>query len=459
MKKNNPEEFPDLKMFLLEEQDFDEIIDIAGGHRFDTKFTPVKGKKNADYIFKDTIIELKLINDEGLEKSERQKKLAHLFETEETQHPVVIIHPELLKENQIRKYYEILENPFKSHIRKAAEQLSDTANIVGLNSNKVLLLFNNGYTTLSPEEFERIALHRVKNYSKDIDFLVTAGLYFYGDGFDFFPMPIFTLHQINIEKTWQDFTVFQDAWNDWFEGKMTALITNPNSLKLKKQSVNDLVFRLDEKIYIKPCPKLNNTSEFYVHGRPRKNTSVLRKATAVAEIHPKLTQDVWQKIYLADIDDALRGSYGEHCKWLNNLINTEQTIVLPYLSMPFEWDGFQTYLGAGVPITYASLCYYVTNLFNKEMKLIINSAMSFQEKNIEPIQYMYLSVKEIGRDKAYDLASLYFVSNYLEPPTQKTIFKNQKIYFEYGLPLSAAYAIKYGCSSIVYNVDKTYGWE
>jgi len=62
----------------LTEEIVDEIIDNAGGRRAHSDQAQKK-TKNADYILGDTVIELKIMEDEGLDKAPRQAKLATLF--------------------------------------------------------------------------------------------------------------------------------------------------------------------------------------------------------------------------------------------------------------------------------------------------------------------------------------------------------------------------------------------
>ena len=62
----------------LTEDICNEIIEAAGGRRAHTDQAERK-KRNADYILGDSVIELKILKDEGLSKTERQRKLAKIF--------------------------------------------------------------------------------------------------------------------------------------------------------------------------------------------------------------------------------------------------------------------------------------------------------------------------------------------------------------------------------------------
>ena len=62
----------------LTEKCFDEIVELAGGRRAHPDHDR-RAARNADYILGDAVLELKILDDEGLSKVERQAKLAALF--------------------------------------------------------------------------------------------------------------------------------------------------------------------------------------------------------------------------------------------------------------------------------------------------------------------------------------------------------------------------------------------
>ncbi len=66
-----------MRIYKLIEDDFDRIIESAGGKRLSEDDSREKSA-NVDYILDDAIIELKFVEEEGLEKQERQQKLADI---------------------------------------------------------------------------------------------------------------------------------------------------------------------------------------------------------------------------------------------------------------------------------------------------------------------------------------------------------------------------------------------
>ena len=89
-----------MRIYRLTENNFDKIIEAAGGNRFIIDNNPEK-QPNADYLLEDAIVELKFVEEEGLEKQERQQKIAALFSKCFPQKPVVVLDPKLLGETEI----------------------------------------------------------------------------------------------------------------------------------------------------------------------------------------------------------------------------------------------------------------------------------------------------------------------------------------------------------------------
>jgi hypothetical protein len=105
----------DLKIKKVSEVDFDRTVMEAGGAR-------INETDSADYIFGEAILELKLVEEEGLDKGTRQQKLANLFRPQQPLSPVVVIAPNRLDKVAARTYYNIIAGPIKTHVKKAAAQ-------------------------------------------------------------------------------------------------------------------------------------------------------------------------------------------------------------------------------------------------------------------------------------------------------------------------------------------------
>ena len=80
------------------------------------------------------------------------------------------------------------------------------------------------------------------------------------------------------------------------------------------------------------------------------------------------------------------------------------------------------------------------------------------ESQILSTDFLYLSVWEIGSDKAWDYSEIRMFSTVPGFEKDELVLKKTKIFFEHALCLSAAYAIKFDLSKIYYGKDQSYGW-
>lgn len=90
----------------------------------------------------DTLIELKVLEDDGLAKPERQKKLAALFTAQELGRPVIVLDRQRLTEVQQWVFDRIMEGPIKSAVAKARKQIKQSRIDIPACSSSVRLIIN-----------------------------------------------------------------------------------------------------------------------------------------------------------------------------------------------------------------------------------------------------------------------------------------------------------------------------
>ena len=229
----------------IREKDFDYVVETAGGTKINTTGSQ-PGVLNADYMLNEAIIELKIIREEGLEKQLRQEKIASIFNKTQPGRPVVVLDPNLLSNNDSRAYYNLMEQPIKTAIKKAAKQLKATRTRMGGNSTTVLVILNDGYTALTKDEFRYVVVNRIYNDTSRIDFAIIGGIYYYSDRFDSFFLSIFELLPVNLDKTFPSYDVLLGAWNKWVEKEyMTSVVRGQKPLTADRLPVVDLNFNVD----------------------------------------------------------------------------------------------------------------------------------------------------------------------------------------------------------------------
>ncbi len=179
-----------LNFSRLTEKDFDDIVKAVGGEMF-TDY-PSIGTKTCDYRYENILIELKIIEEEPIEKQSKQNRLAKLFRLDIK---TVILNPLDLDFENKRRYYNDLSTPIKTAIRKASQQLKISSDN---GEYKITIIVNNGLSMTSPNEFFDIAVQRAKNDTSNIDLLIVCGVYHFSDGFD--TIAIAKFEDVEIQK-------------------------------------------------------------------------------------------------------------------------------------------------------------------------------------------------------------------------------------------------------------------
>ena len=135
-------EIRSFKIPPLTEADLDVVMKNAGGNRLHP-YHDRRKKIGADYRLGDTLIELKFLDDEGLDKVERQEKLHRFFgEIEPDQDAITLDRNRLQGLNRAR-FDRIMDGPIKTAVKKANAQLKQSRSEFPDAKRSVLLLINN----------------------------------------------------------------------------------------------------------------------------------------------------------------------------------------------------------------------------------------------------------------------------------------------------------------------------
>lgn len=278
----------------LNEPDLDSVVEEAGGRRAHPD-ADKREEVGADYVLGSTVIELKLLDEEGFGKPERQAKLAQLFKPTQPERPVVVLDPDLLPDTEQRRYRNIIEQPVKGVIAKAKKQLVQTRSELPETTGSVLWIFNNGYTALDHETLEALAANRVRQDTSNIDGVIVSGCYYHSDGFDSVFLWPCSYVPIRVDHPFPEFEAVQEQFQGFANQFMTELmqLTEPSG---GKGEVRDLVFDVCGIRYVRPAPVMGSQSEFHIRGRPRANSASEGGIPPVALIVPKLTRPDMERI-------------------------------------------------------------------------------------------------------------------------------------------------------------------
>ena len=239
---------------------FEDVGSSLGWKRYTDIKKPADGRANADFIWENFIIELKIIEEEGLEKKERQDKIARLYKESQMVKGEVELEPKSVPKSIRYELEKILGEPIKGAVKKAAKQIKDTREDLNLYSSKgVLLIANNGYSSLDPNNFENLVKKITQNTSKQIDFVFCTTVQYHHGPFDFYIFCTSNCHSIFETKKWEHEEEIISKIENKFNDCMTQVIRDQNNPKFWKENltpVSDILFERDGVRYIRRAPEV-----------------------------------------------------------------------------------------------------------------------------------------------------------------------------------------------------------
>ena len=174
-----------LQIRPLTEEDIIGVVNSCGG-RLAHPDADTRSKKGADFVISDTVVELKMLDEDGLQKRERQKRVAKIFCEDGYDSPVVVLDKARLSFSAKRLYDRAISGPIKNAISSAGKQLKQTRIELPETTRSVLWILNNGYSALSDDDLAEIVEHRVRNDTSNIDGIILGGCFYHSDEFESF---------------------------------------------------------------------------------------------------------------------------------------------------------------------------------------------------------------------------------------------------------------------------------
>lgn len=444
----------------LAEGDILEAIEAMGGtlahadaHRRD--------KRGADFLLGKAVIELKTLDEDGLQKESRQRKIATIFEDEGNTAPVVVLDTNNLSESGQVRYDRALEGPIKGAITSARKQLQQTRSERPDAKLSILWLINNGYTALNHDELAALAARRARNDTSSIDGIIVSGCYYHSDGFDsYFLWPIdYIPLQI---RSFPDFAKIRASWNDFAGRFMTGVVQGTHETACNKYPVVDSQFEVNGRMFVKPAPPMGGQSKFYRSGRPRKNSSGITQCPPVALTFPGLTKIEWQK-FRASMPHELE-LWETYSDWIEHENNArhEGNSLKPLVRTPFTFDEWQAWFAeTGRTNAHMVDVYEFASVrFQANIKEILDRASELKQNCFQPSRYILVATDEIGQDRANDLSHIAKVTSSSDAERRiAPILEDQRIFHEYAIALAGAYALKEGFEQVMWIRRLKYAWR
>ena len=199
----------------------DRVIEDAGGRRIrDEEKRP--GIRNADYLIGGFILELKDLQEEGLEKGQHQRALAEVFRGYFPAQQEVTLDPSILSKPDYLKYLDIIGKPIKTHIRSASKQIKATRKLFGRDDLRGgIILLNTGFGSFPHQAFAAQVKRYVTKDSRDFSVIISISVWSQTNGFDTYVFYEFSPKEPQTDEV----VAVRQAFGQRFEQMMTDTIT------------------------------------------------------------------------------------------------------------------------------------------------------------------------------------------------------------------------------------------
>jgi hypothetical protein len=440
-----------LNFSRLTEKDFDDIIEMVGGERFTDD--PSIETKNCDYRYENILIELKIIEEEPIEKQSKQNKLAKLFRSDIK---TVILNPLDLDYENKRKYYNELSTPIKTAIKKASQQLKISSDN---KEYKISIIVNNGLSMTMPDEFFDIAVRRTKNDTSNIDLLIVCGVYHFSDGFDTIATAMFKDVEIQNKEKPNDFIEkLREAWNVKVNDYMTQQIIS-TEIERTKPPIKDIYFELNNIRYVKPPIQWGKESDFYgKQGRPRFDTTGMETCPPVGVVMPIFDLESYNfvKGNISEVDNyLLRNNLKDYLTWVEKERKDNDDLLKPIVPIKISKEEL---IKISPPFSFNGIGIALLPVFQEEVVKIAENSYEFNNTPISN-NYILLQVNEIGMDKANDIAFISHNRTRMSGETQEYLIKGERMKFEYALTLASAYCLSLNADAVYYMINEDFKWK
>ena len=243
----------------ITESFIDKAVEKIGGHRLNEN-EKSEGVQNADYVLPGAIAELKIFEEEGLEKESRQNKIKKFLSDRYKLPREVDVDIRRIPEQIKPEFSRILGGPIQTAVKKAAKQIKGTKALLKKNLDiGILIAVNNGYGTLPDEEFEKLVLLYAKKDTSQIDFVICSTVDHHQGDFDTYVFLTSHCHPVADGLQYPKADDFIQAVNELFGEAMTYMMQNqmdPNLWNNNLPPISDILFEGDGVTYIRSAPEV-----------------------------------------------------------------------------------------------------------------------------------------------------------------------------------------------------------
>jgi len=202
---------------------------------------------------------------------------------------------------------------------------------------------------------------------------------------------------------------------------------------------------------------MGNESEFFIHGRPRSNSTGITSVPPVATVFAGLSRHEWSEFRR---QSAFMVSSVDYSEWRKKEAQARSKCKLkPFIAMPVTHAGWCDWSRQQPDEADLSIHHYATDLFQKKIQMIIREARERTPESVLPRRYMLVNTEQIGQDLAFDLSHLAEI-NTLSDGTDRidVVWVDKTIFFEYAIAVACAEAISRGVDCVFWEKDNKYAW-
>jgi hypothetical protein len=441
----------------LTEADVRAVIESAGGHIAHPD-QDRRRAQGADFVLGNAVLELKILDDEGLGKPERQAKLGALLERLHPGRPVVVVDRSALGDADRREFDRVMEGPIKAAVASARKQLRQSRREIADVDCSILLILNNGYSALNHQDLTQLVAHRVRQDTSEIDGVVVAGCYFHSDTFDTVCLWHMEYIPIDVRQRFDRYSDLHQAWQRHANAAMTRMITKAPGKQEIKLPVRDITFEVNGVRFVKPTPQMGRASDFFVLGRPRHDSSGVTQLPPVATTFPDLTLSEWTRFRDEVPDETWQQRSWED--WLRYRARAKlEADPQPVALMPVTFDGWSKWRDEAHEARLGrSVANYANHLFVQKLRSVGGRALDRSSLRVYPVQYVLAVTEEIGQDRANDVSHIGIVDDTADAPRIRSLTVNQRMFHEHAVIKAAAFAVALGIDTVLWEKDLRYAW-
>lgn len=254
----------------------DAVVADMGGRRLTDAELQMIPADNADYIIHNAVCELKIFEEDPLQKKERQDQIAAYFRENFLIAREVDVDIKHLNDDAKRGFREIVGKRIQKAAKKAGRQIRETKKALNRNLDfGVFIAVNNGYTSLPHDEFDNLVLTHARHATSQIDFILCTTVEYHAGEWDSYVFCSSECYPTRAGLDYPHCAAYKEAvgarFNDAMTEMMRSLVEKPD-LSESLAPVADIRFERDGVRFIRQAPDSDFKMKKYIQEQATKKS-------------------------------------------------------------------------------------------------------------------------------------------------------------------------------------------